>query len=315
MLDGLPLGVVHAAALLNRQHAQKTDRLKKLREMLEKNRGYLGIEPMSVAEWLRNYRLSGIRRKLEHELHITGLIDIRLLTNKTVLESSLIDKEKEALCNARDDLLHLPPIGPWKMDIDSVCLENKFCRPLLQAVCLLPSRDIPISLLHSHLSTVCEGADKPVTHTALHLMKKCSLLSYSENGQNITLHPLVQLTLQQYVVDKNNARQRVLSSLSATFIEILPSLEKLQTGHKLTDSSVMNYASQLYHVVSLILDCQCDSSSCQRAVDLACVLSIRLQIKDVAIALCLRRLAIARRSGDKQRLVRGRFVMKNILVV
>ena len=84
MLDGLPLGVVHAAVLLNKQLAHKVQRLKELLEMLEKNRGHLTVE-----EWLRNYSLSGIQSKIENELNVNCLNDIRSLTEPTIKESSL----------------------------------------------------------------------------------------------------------------------------------------------------------------------------------------------------------------------------------
>ena len=305
MLDGLPLGVVHAAALLNKQLAHKMEKMKELSEMLEKNRGHLSMEPRSVEEWLRNYRLSGTQSKLENELNVDSLNDIRSLTERTIKESSLTHWERESLRNARDDLLNRPSIGPWKIDIDSVCIENRHCKPVLQAASLLPSRDIPISLLSSHLQTVCEGTDDQHFNVALQLMEERSLLSSSEDGQTVTLHPLLQQTIQLYVVDRNNERESVLSCLSTTFIQLFPSLEKVQTQDKLTDDNVTKYASHLYHVAHLILDCHCDSPASQSVVDLACELSLQMENLSVADALCFSRLTSARRCGNKQRLVRG----------
>ena len=309
MLDGLPLGVVHATALLNKQLAHKVEKLKELSEMLEKNRGHLSMEPRSVEEWLRNYRLSGTQSKLEKELNVDSLNDIRSLTEHTIKESSLTHWEREALRNARDDLLNRPSIGPWKIDIDSVCIENRHCKPVLQAASLLPSRDIPISLLSSHLQTVCEGTDDQQFNVALQLMEERSLLSPSEDGQTVTLHPLLQQTIQQYVVDRNNERESVLSCLSATFIQLFPSLEKIQTGHKLTDDNVTKYASHLYHVASLILDCHCVSPASQSVVGLACELSLQMQNLSVGNPLCSSRLTSARRCGNKRRLVEGEVVI------
>ena len=108
------------------------------------------MEPESVEEWPRNYHLSDILSKLTSELKVSSLNDVRSLTEATVMESSLTHTAKKALCNARDDLMHHPLLGPWKMDIDSGCIENRFCKALLQAASLLPSRDIPISLLCIH---------------------------------------------------------------------------------------------------------------------------------------------------------------------
>ena len=309
MLGGLPLGVVHAAALLNKQLAHKTDKLKELLETVEKNRGHLSMEPRSVEEWLRNYHLSGIQRKLENELNVGSLNDIRSLTEPTILESSLTHREKEALCDARDELIHRPPVGPWKMDIDSVCRLNTVCKPLLQAASLLPSRDIPVSLLHSHLLTVSEVADDQQFDAALCLMEEHSLLSSSEDGQSVTLHPLIQQTIQQCVIDEDSKRQSVLSGLSTTLITLLPSLEEIQTGHKLTAASVLKYASHLYHIVGLILECHCESPAPQAAVNLACQLSLQMHSMSVADSLCFGRLTSARRCGNKQRLLEGKVII------
>ena len=212
-------------------------------------------------------------------------------------------KEKESLCNARDDLLNHPSFGPWKIDIDFACIENKSCRPLLQAASLLPSRDIPVSLLQSYLSTVCEGSDDQNFDAALHLMKEQWLLSHSKDGASITLHPLIQQTIQPYIVDKDSERESVLSYLSTTLVHLFPSLEKVQTRHKVTDC--MKYSPHLFHVASLILDCHCKSPAAQTAVDLACELSI--QIHNIGVA-CFGRLTSARRCGNKQRLVEGEVV-------
>ena len=171
MLDGLPLGVVHAAGMLNKQLPHKPDRLKELSETLQKNRGHLSMEPRSLEEWLRNYHLSGIQRKLENELNVGSLDDICSLTERTIMESSMTHQEKIALQDAREDLLHCPAIGPWKIDIDAVCRDNKVCKPLLQAASLLPSRDIPVSLLKSYLPTVCGVTDDQQFYAALCLMK------------------------------------------------------------------------------------------------------------------------------------------------
>ena len=309
ILDGLPLGVVHAAALINKQLAHKTERLKEVSEMLEKNRGHLSMEPRSVEEWLRNYHLSGIHSRLENELNVSSLDDIRSLTEPTIEESSLKHWERQSLRNARDDLLNCPSIGPWKIDIDSVCKENKVCKSLLQAASLLPSRDIPVPLLRSYLLTVSEGTDDQQFNVALHLMDEHSLLSSSEDGQTVTLHPLLQQTIQQYVVDRNNERESVLSCLSATFIQLFPSLEKIQTEDKLTDDNVTNYASHLYHVASFILDCHRENPASQSVVDLACELSLQMENLSVADPLCSSRLTSARRCGNKHRLVQGEVVL------
>ena len=310
MLDGLPLGVVHAAVLINKQLVRKTNKLEELSVILEKNRGHLIIEPSSVEEWLRNYRLSGILTKLENDLHISDLSDMCSLADATIHESSFTDKEKEALINAKDDLLHLPPLGPWKMDIDSGYRDNKFCRPLFQAVSLLPSRDIPVSLLRSYLLTVCEDENDQLFDAACHLIEERSLWKLSEDGQSITIHPLIQQTMQQYVVDKNNERHSVLSSLSATLVKLLPSVNKVRARHKLT-GDVTKYASHLYHVVRLVLDCQCNTEISQMAVDLACVLSIHMHMHDMSFAasLCFSRLTRARKSGNKLQLVEGKFII------
>jgi hypothetical protein len=120
MLNGLPLGIVHAAALLNEQLANKPDSLKELSSNLEKNKGQLSLEPRSIEEWLRNYRLSGIQSKLEVKLSISNLDDVRSLMESTITESSLTPNEKRALLDARDDLVNRPLIGPWRMDIKAV---------------------------------------------------------------------------------------------------------------------------------------------------------------------------------------------------
>ena len=152
MLDGLPLGVVHAAGMLNKQLPHKPDRLKELSETLQKNRGHLSMEPRSLEEWLRNYHLSGIQRKLENELNVGSLDDICSLTERTIMESSMTHQEKIALQDAREDLLHCPAIGPWKIDIDAVCRDNKVCKPLLQAASLFVATCSAIlELIHSSL--------------------------------------------------------------------------------------------------------------------------------------------------------------------
>ena len=313
-LNCLPLGVVHAAALANKLLAPpNTERMKKLWETLEKNRGHLSIEPTSMKEWLRNYHLSGIHTELEQKLHISNLDDIRRLKNRTVEESTLTYNEKETLLNARDELLHCPPIGPWKMDIDSVCLENPYCQPLLQAVSMLPSRDIPVSLLYKVL-----GTDDVRFDGALCLLVERSLLSLSEDKQRLTVHPLIQQSLQQCLVDKNRARSDILTTLSKTFLELFPSVEKVRTEHCLSDDNVVEYSSHLYHVAQLILECwkneldtgsnETRSAASQNAVGLACALSIRLHNTVAADSLCFLRLSLARRSGIKQFIIQGEFL-------
>jgi hypothetical protein len=74
MLNGLPLGIVHAAAMIREQFSYMTDRLKELSATLEKNKGQLSLKPTSVKEWLRKYHLSGIQLKLESELKINSLV-------------------------------------------------------------------------------------------------------------------------------------------------------------------------------------------------------------------------------------------------
>jgi tetratricopeptide (TPR) repeat protein len=136
-------------------------------------------------------------------------------------------------------------------------------------------------------------------------MHERSLLKWSENRQSFTLHPLIQQTIQQYIVDQNNERQSVLSCLSETLIKLLPSLKEIQTRHKLTDANVTKYGSHLYHLASLILDCHCDSLVTQSAVDLACELSLQMQNLSVAETLCFGRLQTDRRRGNKKRLVQA----------
>jgi hypothetical protein len=74
MLNGLPLGIVHAAAVSREQFSYTTDRLKELSATSEKNKGQLSLKPTSVKEWLRKYHLSGIQLKLESELKINSLV-------------------------------------------------------------------------------------------------------------------------------------------------------------------------------------------------------------------------------------------------
>jgi hypothetical protein len=305
-LNYLPLGILHAAALANKQRTHETERMKKLWETLDQNRGYLSMEATSLGEWLRNYRLSGILQELEDKLHISNLNGIRKLSNHTVGKSSLTHDEKESLLNARDDLLHCPPVGPWKMDIDSVCFENHHCRLLLQAVSMLPSRDIPVSLLQTIL-----GADNLGFDSALYLLLDRSLLSLSDDKQRLTVHPLIQQSLQQCLVDKNRGRSGVLTSLSRMFLSLFPSIEQVRTDHSLSEDNVVKYSTHLYHVARLILECWknefdsgCSAAS-QKAVDLACALSIQLHNTVAADSLCFLRLSLARRSGIKPLIIQS----------
>jgi hypothetical protein len=188
------------------------------------------------------------------------------------------------------------------MDIKSVCNKYKVSKAVLQAVSLLPSRDIPVSLLSSYVQMVCEGTDEKQFSAALHVMKERSLSTCSEDGERLTFHPLIQQTIQQCVIDQDNERQSVLSGLSATLIQLLPSLDEIQTGHKLTDGNVVRYESQLYHVARLTLDYDCKSLATQSVVDLACELSLWMENVDVAHPLCFGCLGADRRSGSKKRL-------------
>ncbi|XP_062500865.1 uncharacterized protein LOC134178093 [Corticium candelabrum] len=118
MLDGLPLGIFHAGQKLKRQRGKHAGKINALWETLDRNRVNLSITPKSVKEWLRNYHLSEIYEVMVENLHLGKLDDIRKpLAESIIKESSLTSHIKQAVLDAREDLLHHPSIGPWKMDI------------------------------------------------------------------------------------------------------------------------------------------------------------------------------------------------------
>ena len=305
MLDGLPLGIFHAGQKLKRQRGKHAGKIKALWETLDRNRVSLSITPKSVKEWLRNYHLSEIYEVMVENLHLGKLDDIRKpLAESTIKESSLTSHIKQAVLDAREDLLHHPSIGPWKMDIVAAIDAKNICRYLVEAISLLPSRGISVSFLRSHLQELKEEECQEEFEDAMHELTDRSLLTYSENSDTLAVHPLIQQTFQQCVIDQKK-RKEVLSLLSSTLVSVLPLLHEIRTGNKLCHKNVMNYSSHLYHVASLILDCTCESLECLAAVDLACSLSIHLHNITFGESLCMLRLSLARRAGDKERLIQG----------
>jgi hypothetical protein len=102
---------------------------------------------------------------------------------------------------------------------------------------------------------MCEGIEERQVSAALNVIKFPSLLMFSEDGERVTVHALIQQTIQQYVIDQNNEKQSVVSCLFSTLLKLLPSLEEIRTGHKLADDSVKKYAPHLCHIANIVVDC------------------------------------------------------------
>lgn len=296
-LRGLPLALVHMAAI---QREQKKD-LQQLWQILDANRDRFTVQPTVLGHWLRKYRLLGLYQNLEDELGIKTLDDLRSLKADVISSSNLEENDQQTLSAAKEDLLSFPTIGPWRVLL-GICSKNPVVREILAAASLLPSQDIPIPILHAFAATSQDTFDKAVeTITSSSL----ATVTESRSVKRMTVHPIVQDAVQEFIIGKESERTACLSRLCKVLLKLLPTINEVRKNGKLYESSVKNYSMHLYHLATLVSDISSMASEGREILDLACILSVRTHNPAVARPLCDARLKHARREGNQEGVCKG----------
>ena len=290
-VGGLPLAVIYMAVIQRSQ--QKT--FEQLWEMLDPRDRFF-VQPTILGQWLAKYKLLGFSRKLEDDLGIKTLDSLCSLEPSVISSCDLEANDKLALSVAREDLISFPTIGPWRVLLDMICTDNSTVRNVLVAASLLPSQNIPSTFLLAFAATGQEKYDK-----ALELLISNMLVTVTEikGTKTVTIHPLVQDAVQQFIIVTESERTDCLSRLSRIVLKLLPAVSEVRKNGRLYESSVKNYSVHLYHLATLIVDVSTMTKEIRDVLDLACTLGVRTRNPGVARPLCDARLRCARSEGNQ----------------
>ena len=303
-VDRLPLALHHIRAFLEEDVDDIT--MEELWERIDDNRGSISLEPRNLGEWLQHYHLKSQLPNLAVWMGISSLDDLRSLSDSEIMgEERMKSADTARLLKAKDDLIHRPSVGPWRLDIERVCSTSQSCRDILAVASLLPSQGIAVSLLYDCVAKM-SGSDvsKLELNRCLLQIEKFSLMTClgirsatDSQDRTYAIHCFVQDTIQQCVEAISIpvlARSRFI--LCEVLLGLLPSLDDVRMERSLTSPSVVRHLFDLYHVASMNIDfANPDEQKIWTDVlELGCVLSIRLHHFSIAIPLCLKRLSLER---------------------
>jgi hypothetical protein len=296
-LKGLPLAIVYMA-VIQREHKKDLQQLDCMLKS-DTSRDHFSVQPTLLSQWLRKYRLRRVQQKLEDELGIKTLSDLRLLTTDAISMSKLDDKDKRELSVAREDLLSFPSMGPWKFLLHTICSKNVLPKEILSACSLLPSQDIPNSILLAFAAT-----NQDNFQNAMELITSSLLGTMTEvqSVKRLAIHPVVQDAILEFIIATETERGSTLSHLCRVLLKLLPSTSDVRKNCRLYDFSIRIYSVHLYHLATLVLDLPSMTSEERALLDFACLLSIRTRNPAVARPLCEGRLSNARKEGNQSAL-------------
>ena len=286
LVNGLPLGLVHAAAHIKACGITVQEYVRKVKEKEESIKMMRKDCPLS--DFLRFFHLndSHVIDHLQEKLGMQKATDLERLTDADVqslkLSGKILDNFQLALQTVRDKLPNFPV---WEMDIE-VVKESDSSYELLKCCALLAPSAIPEYLLrtfyHQH------GGSDHSFQRDIQRMTDFALLSPTQAGTSTSyqMHRLVQESIHDFRLRDKEETQHIVDNISCCLVNYFPQRDTIVQGIDLTDHNLSDLIPHLNSISTLISDLQMTDGKAEELFELTRTVAFTIKDLPWALKLC-----------------------------
>lgn len=256
LVNGLPLGLVHAAAHINSRGIKVQEYVRKVKD---KEESVKLMMTCSVGEFLHLFQLDfpKLIDELKTTFEIHKAADLGILSDADVehlgLHGNIRRRFQMALQRVRK---RLPNFPVWEMDIE-VVRESRLSYKLLKCCALLAPSPIPVYLLHECYHQY--GGSDHTFQKDVKLMTNLALLSPSANRTDSPLYYQMHRLVQDSICDlrfceEEGEERAMVDTMSSCFLRHLPGRDDVVRGIRLNDHHLSDLVPHLSAMATLIRD-------------------------------------------------------------
>lgn len=289
LVNGLPLGLIHAAAHIKSRGITVQDYVRKVKDKEEAIKMIRKDCPLS--NFLHFFQLedSHVIDHLQATLGIQKVADLEHLTDDNIKSLKLSEMNLHnfqlALQNVRGKLPNFPV---WELDIE-VVKESESSYELLKCCALLAPSSIPEYLLHEFHSH--QDGSGYYFQSDIQCMTDLALLLptqaiHASASTSYRMHYLVQQSIRDFRLQNEEEIQHIVEKISSCLINHFPPRDTIIQGIDLTNPNFSDLIPHLYSITNLIRERQMTSGKLEELFELT--KTIALTVKDLpwALELC-----------------------------
>ena len=281
-IEGLPLAIAHIGTCIKKGRIS----CQQYYCLFKKEQSVLQALALDMNKLLHYFRISNLREPLERQ----GLFqpkDLSRISVEDIQSIAVEQNDRHLLSLARHFVMNSNPVHlTWQLDIELLKKTDRNALNVLLYASLMASRNIPERVLRPLV--FCDSSYQYNLH--VDTLMSHTLVDVSENneGYSLHMHPLVQATLLERVMQQPEELRGRLNKITYILLRLLPFSDgDIQSCLK--EDQFLSLLSHTYAVASKAVWIR-DDVTCDCLVEVACRIALMTQHIDVAIYLCQERL-------------------------
>ena len=289
-IEGLPLAIAHIGTCIKKGRIS----CQQYYCLFKEKQNVLQALALDMNKLLHYFRISNLREPLERQ----GLFQPKDLSKISVEDIRSIAEEqhdRHLLSLARHFVMNSNPVHlTWQLDIESVKMTDRNAFNVLLYASLMACRNIPERVLRPLV--FCYSSYQYNLHVDTLMSHTLVDISESNEGCSLNMHPLIQSTLLERVMQQPEELHGRLNKVAHILLRLLPYVDgDIQSCLK--EDQFLSLLSHTYAVASKAVWIR-DDKTCDCLVEVACRIALMTQHIDVAVYLCQERLKVAGTSSD-----------------
>ena len=303
-IEGLPLAIAHIGTCIKKGRIS----CQQYYCLFKKNQSVLQALALDMNKLLHYFRISNLREPLERQ----GLFqpkDLSRISVEDIQSIAVEQNDRHLLSLARHFVMNSNPVHlTWQLDIESVKRTDRNALNVLLYASLMAYRNIPERVLRPLV--FCDSSYQYNLH--VDTLMSHTLVDISENNEGCSLHmhPLVQSTLLERVMQQPEEMHDRLNKIAHILLRLLPCGDR-DVQRCLKEDQFLSLLPHAYAVASKAVWIR-DDETCDCLVEVACRIALITQHIDVAVYLCHERLKATCTSSNNWQRLKGDRLCHNI---
>ena len=297
-IEGLPLAIAHVATCIRMGQMSYQEYY----ELFKKEQGVLQALALDLDKLLQYFRISNLKEPLLRR-GMSKPNDLSRISVEDIQSIAIEQNDRHLLSMARHFVLNSNPVHlTWQFDIETVKETDSSAMNLLLYMSLMSCRNIPERVVRPLLFSDVFAYRYRMSVSAL---RSHPLIHVSESNEGCSLHmhPLVQSTLLERVMQQPEELHYRLNRMAHSLLGLVPhSDHDIQCC--LRDDQFLSLIPHVYAVAEKAVWIH-DDEACDNLVATACMIAFQSRHVDVAAYLCHEQLKAIGMSANNWQRFRG----------
>ena len=306
-IEGLPLAITHVATCISRGRMS----YQQYYHVFKKEQRVLQALSLDMDKLLQYFRISSLKEPLMQQ-GISKPNDLSRLRVEDIQSIAMKQNDRHLLSMARYFIMNSTHVFlTWQLDIETMKNTDSNATNLLLYISLMSCKNIPERVVRPLLF---KDVFAYQYHMAVSTLRSHALVDVSESneGSSLHMHPLVQSTLLERVMQHPEELHYRLNRTAHNLLSLLP-LGDIDIQRHLKNDQFLSLIPHVYAVAEKAVWIH-DDETCDTLVHIACMIAYQFQHIDVAAYLCNERLKATVESASNWQRLEGDRLWCDILL-